>query len=71
MRSLHRYEDAETYFKRTLEIAPDYAFAVHELAELYDEDLDRPEDAITYYKRYLDLVGEDEDVQDRIKELSE
>ncbi len=71
MRSLERYEDAETYFKRTLEIAPDYAFAVHELAELYDEDLDRPEDAVTYYKRYLDLVGEDEGVQDRIEELSE
>ena len=69
LRTLGRYEDAETYFKRTLELDPDYAFAVHELATLYDEDLDRPDDALKYYKRYLKLVGEDQNVEDRIEEL--
>lgn len=69
LRTLGQYEDAETYFKRTLELDPDYAFAVHELATLYDEDLDRPDDALNYYKRYLKLVGEDQNVEDRIEEL--
>ena len=70
-RKLSRFEDAERYFKRALEIQADYAYAVHELASMYDQDLQRVPDAITYYKRYLELAGEDEQVKARIKELEE
>jgi tetratricopeptide (TPR) repeat protein len=68
-RRLGQYAEAERYFKRTLTLAPQYTYAVYQLAEMYDEDLHQPNDAVTYYKRYLQLVGEDENVQARITEL--
>ncbi len=68
-RQLGRYVEAERCFKRTLTLAPEYAFAAYQLAEMYDEDLHQPDDAVTYYKRYIQLVGEDENVQARIKEI--
>ena len=68
-RQLGRYVEAERYLKRTLTLAPEYAFAAYQLAEMYDEDLHQAADAVTYYKRYLELVGEDEDVQARIDEI--
>ena len=69
MRKLGQHAEAETYFKRTLKLEPDYPFAVYQLATMYDEEMDRPDDAVTYYKRYLGLVGEDEDVEERIEQL--
>jgi tetratricopeptide (TPR) repeat protein len=69
MRQLGQYAEAEQQFKRTLELDPNYAFAVHQLAAMYDEDMQRPDDAVTYYKRYLDLVGDDEQVKERIEDL--
>ncbi|MBN1916332.1 MAG: tetratricopeptide repeat protein [Verrucomicrobia bacterium] len=70
-RRLARYDDAERLYKRALEIEPSYAYAAHELASMYDQDLQRVEDAIAAYKRYLELVGEDAQVESRIKELQE
>jgi len=68
-RRLGQYEAAEKWFKRTLELNPDYPFAVYQLANMYDEELVEPEEALKFYKRYLELVGEDEEVEDRVKEL--
>jgi tetratricopeptide (TPR) repeat protein len=70
-RKLGRFDDAERCFKRALEIEPDYAYAAHELASMYDQDLKRVADAIATYKRYLEIVGEDDQVRARIKELEE
>ncbi len=68
-RQLGRYVEAERYFKRTLTLAPQYAFAAYQLAEMYDEDLHQPDDAVTYYTRYIEITGQDENIQARIKEI--
>jgi superkiller protein 3 len=68
-RQLTQYDEAEKWFKHAIEIAPDYAYAVYQLAAMYDNDLVQPEKALPYYRRYLELAGDDQQVKDRIKEI--
>jgi superkiller protein 3 len=68
-RQLGQYDEAEKWFKHTLELDADYANADYQLAEMYDNDLVQPEKALPYYRRYIELAGEDQKVQDRIKEI--
>jgi len=54
LHKLERYDDAEMYFLRGLEIAPNYINILNNLANL-KKDLNYTDDAIRYYKKSLSI----------------
>ena len=54
LHKLERYNDAEMYFLRGLEIAPNYINILNNLANL-KKDLNHTDDAIRYYKKSLSI----------------
>lgn len=52
------YYSASIWYKRAIEIDPEYSEAHLNLAILYEENLSRPKDALRHYKLYQSLSGE-------------
>lgn len=51
------YKRAEQRWQKAIELRPDYAAAVLNLAILYDVSMRRPQDALPLYRRYQELSG--------------
>lgn len=51
------HKRAEQRWQRAIELKPDYAAAVLNLAILYDVSMRRPQDALPLYRRYQELSG--------------
>lgn len=49
------YKRAEQRWQKAIELRPDYAAAVLNLAILYDVSMRRPQDALVQYRRYQEL----------------
>ncbi len=50
-----KFDEAETEYRKVLEIKPDDADALYNLAIIYDSGKNETDQAILYYQKYLDL----------------
>ena len=58
-----RYEEAERYYHRCLDLLPEDASTHFNLGILYDDKLRRPRKAMHHYKRFLELDPESPDAE--------
>lgn len=65
---MNRFNDSELWYKKALQVDPDYKIAYYNLGSLYMK-LGKKEDAISSFKKYLELEPQDKYIQNVLKNL--